>query len=75
MPIDYARMKKLYPQQKAALTRALKTGDHAKVRAVCAKAVREWNEVGAWPDGWSRWQRALDDSAGWNGPHVLLEDL
>jgi hypothetical protein len=73
MPIDYARMKKLYPQQKAALTRAGKDPD--KVLAACQKAVREWNEIGAWPDEWSRWQRALDDARGWQRPHVSLEDL
>jgi hypothetical protein len=59
--INYALMKKLHPQQKSALTRALKTKDPAKVRAVCAKAVREWETIGAWPDDWSRWQRALSD--------------
>jgi len=71
MPIDYARMAKLYPKQKAALTRALKSKDPAKVRAVCAKAVREWDEIGAWPDAWSRWQRALDDAR----IYTRLEDL
>ena len=59
-PIDYARMSAIYPKQKAALTRAVRTGDPEKVAAVCKKAVAEWNEIGAWPDEWSRWQRALD---------------
>ena len=73
---DYARMKTLYPKQKAALTRALKTRDYATVRAACVKAVKEWDsEFGMWPDDWSRWQRALDDTAGWNGTYVSLEDL
>lgn len=61
MAIDYARMQRVHPKQKAALTRAMKTGDLAKVTAVCKAAVTEWNAIGAWPDDWSRWQRALDD--------------
>jgi len=34
----------------------------------------EWTASGAWPDDWSRWQRALDDILPWNR-HVALEDL
>ena len=30
--------------------------------ALCEKAVQEWDVIGAWPDEWSRWQRALDDA-------------
>ena len=60
-PIDYARMNRVRRSQKAALTRARNSGDRDKVVLVCAKAVREWNEIGAWPDDWSAWQRALDD--------------
>lgn len=78
MSIDYARMQRVWPRQKAALTRARKSGDPHKVQEVCAKAVAEWNEIGAWPDDWSLFQRALDDAyikAGlaWGGPR--LEDL
>lgn len=73
--IDYARMRRVFPKQKAALTRALKTRDRTKVAAVCKDAVTEWNEIGAWPDDWARWQRALDDVTGpWERP-VQLEDL
>lgn len=65
MTIDYARMKTLYPKQKARLTRALNTKDQARrkvnVIAACRDAVNEWNEIGAWPDDWNRWQRSLDD--------------
>lgn len=50
---------KKYAQQKAALTRAINSGDKDKVIAACKKAVEEWGDV--WPDDWSRWQRALDD--------------
>jgi hypothetical protein len=72
--IDYARMQKAYPKQKAALTRAVNNKDPLKIKAAVTKAVREWNECGgAWPDDWSRWQRALDDSQ--RGHHQPLEDL
>lgn len=47
---------------KAALTRAEKKGYEA-VLAACKHAVTRWNVWGAWPDNWSRWQRALDDAA------------
>lgn len=53
---------KVYAQQKAALTRAVKTKNKEKVLAVCMAAVAVWNEPGNyWPDDWHRWQRALDD--------------
>jgi len=74
MPIDYARMKKEWPKQKGALTRAVKTGDLEKVKKVCADAVRVWDEVGAWPDDWARFQRALDDVAVYP-EFVSLDDL
>lgn len=57
--IDYARMNRIGPAQKAALTRAVKSGDRDRVVLACAKAVREWDEIGAWTDDWSTWQRAL----------------
>lgn len=62
MPIDYARMQAVYPKQKAALTRAQKK-NYAAVLAVVTATVKEWDAIGAWPDEWSRWQRALDDAA------------
>lgn len=62
MPIDSARMKNLYPKQKARLTRAVKISDAAQRQAAvisaCRDAVNEWDDRGAWPDAWSRWQRA-----------------
>lgn len=64
--IDYDRMKREFPKQKAALTRAVKTGSAEKVAAVCIAAVKVWDEVGAWPDDWSHFQRALDDVLPWN---------
>jgi hypothetical protein len=78
MTIDYALMSKQHPKQKAALTRALHIADpkqrRAAVIAACRKATAEWDIVGAWPDDWSRWQRALDDQFPvFNGPD--LRDL
>lgn len=61
MAIDYARMKVVHPKQKAALTRAKKKGFVAVLNA-CKAAVKEWDAIGAWPDDWSTWQRALDDA-------------
>ena len=60
-PIDYDRMSREFPKQKAALTRALKSGHRDRVVLTCAATVKTWDEIGAWPDDWSRWQRALDD--------------
>jgi hypothetical protein len=60
-PIDYDRMNREFPRQKAALTRALKSGQRDRVLLTCAATVKAWDEVGAWPDDWSRWQRALDE--------------
>jgi hypothetical protein len=61
--VDWARMSRVYPKQKAALTRALKKADKEQRRdaviKACTDAVREWEQIGVWPDNWSRWQRAL----------------
>ena len=95
--IDYERMNKVHPKQKAALTRAMKAyraveidprdrwsfDDKAvkaaeaareKVAQVCKDAVKEWDEIGAWPDDWSVWQNALNDTLGWN-TWIDLRDL
>lgn len=64
--IDYDRMKREWPKQKAALARAVKSGSAEKVAAVCITAVKVWDEVGAWPDDWSHFQRALGDVLPWN---------
>lgn len=56
------QMKALYRRQKGALTRAKKQGPQAVIAAV-EKAFKEWDEsFPAWPDDWSRWQRAKDDA-------------
>ena len=75
MPIDYARANAMIRRQRAALTRAVNSRDPAKVILAAQKAVSEWNQPGmAWPDDWSRWQRALDDVLPWN-QRILLDDL
>lgn len=63
MPIDYARMQREFPKQKAALTRAKKSGDPQKVLEACTKAVKVWEEIGCWPDAWHTWNIALGDAA------------
>lgn len=85
-PIDYDRMNREWPKQKAALTRAVNRYKAAReslrdrvfmddmdieaarerVAQVCRDAVRVWNEVGAWPDDWALFQRALDDCLPYN---------
>lgn len=64
--IDYARMQAVFPKQKAALTRAEKRSDPLdRLRATieaCEKTVPVWDEIGAWPDDWARWARALEDA-------------
>ena len=64
--IDYDRMRRVFPGQKRALTLAVKSGDPVRVATVCIQAVKLWDEIGAWPDDWAAWQRALDDVLPWN---------
>lgn len=71
MSINYARSRAEFPKQKAALTRAIthwrnsdKT-DNSRVVKTCRETVKAWNEWGAWPDDWARWQRALSDTLPW----------
>lgn len=76
-PPDYANVSRVFRQQKAALTRAVNSGSVDRIVAAVRKAVSEWSEPpfhGAWPDDWSRWQRALDDALGF-GQSVRIEDL
>lgn len=60
--IDYDAMKREHPRLKAQLTRAVNSKDPAKVHAACIAALTAWMRWGAWPDNWSNWQRALDDT-------------
>ena len=53
--------------QKAALTRAINSGDRERVRYECVRVVQhDWTEGSPhtpyWPDDWSRWLRALEDA-------------
>lgn len=72
--IDYDRMRKVFPKQKAALTRARNSGDVEKVAKVCKDAIQVWDEVGAWPDDWSLFERTLNDMLPWH-QHVDMRDL
>jgi len=74
MAIDYQRMKVTWPKQKAALTRAVNSGDVEKVKTVCRNAVAEWNEIGAWPDDWALFERKLNDMLPWR-EQLDLRDL
>ena len=74
VPINYAEMARIWPRQKAALTRAMNAKDAKKVVVVCRDAVLAWDRVGAWPDDWARFQRALDDILPW-GTAPRLDDL
>lgn len=60
--INYDRMNRSGPKLKGQLTRAINSGQFSSVLAACQDAVHEWNEIGAWPDNWHRWQIALDDA-------------
>lgn len=72
MAIDYAAANVQFRKQKSALTRAVNADrknptitSRANLLEVVTKAVTEWESPpfnGAWPDDWSRWQRALDDA-------------
>jgi len=59
--INYELAKQEGPKLKAELTRAQKKG-YPAVLAACKHAVTRWEVWGAWPDNWSRWQRALCDA-------------
>lgn len=61
-----------YAQQKAALTRIVKTKNPEKLISECKRVITEWNQT-YWPDDWTKWQRALDDVCGWPAPQ--LDDL
>lgn len=66
--IDYEQARRRGPALKAKLTRAENSPDDVGKGNRVLKAVAEniiaWDEIGAWPDDWHRWQRALDDVYG-----------
>lgn len=72
--IDYERMNKVLPRQKAELTRVVKTKDPEKIAQVIKRHIAVWNEIGAWPDEWARWNNALNDALPWN-QHIDIGDL
>ena len=72
--IDYDRMQQVWPKQKRALATAARTGDVNRIAGVCVDTVQVWDEIGAWPDDWSLFQRALDDALPWN-QQIRLQDL
>jgi hypothetical protein len=59
--------------QRAALTRAVRSGNVDRVAAACRAALAEWSVAG-WPDDWADWSRALEDVQGWPVA-VTLDDL
>jgi len=71
MAIDYARMARVHPSQKRALTLAVKSGDPARIERVTRAAIAVWNQIGAWPDDWHRWEVAVNDSRPhWNPAYL-----
>lgn len=64
-----------YRGQKAALARAITSGDPSRVVAECERTVREWGAC-AWPDDWHRWNIAYGDATAelaghWSGRREL----
>ena len=73
--VDYDALNRMVRRQRAALTRAVNSGEGERVVLACRDAVAEWNRQGSmWPDDWSRWQRALDDVLPFH-QQVSLADL
>lgn len=82
MAIDYQAANRKFRAQKSQLSRAVNQYQRgggqeaqARVRSVVEQHVQEWDLHpfnGAWPDDWSRWQRALDDVGLY---YVSVEDL
>lgn len=61
--------------QKAGLTRAINSGDPAKVRRECERVIStDWRSESPhtpyWPDDWRRWLEALEDAFGYGSPVV-----
>lgn len=58
---DYTLTQREYRNEKSKLTRAQRAGDPQKVLAVARAALALFEEKG-FPDGWYRWQRAMEDA-------------
>ena len=70
-----AAAQRTWRKHSASLTRAINSGDPDRIVTACRAAIRAWDQPGCgWPDNWSKWQRALDDSRPWN-KQIALEDL
>jgi hypothetical protein len=69
-----------YRKQKAALTRAINSGEPRRVIIACERVVEAWRGK-AWPDDWHRWNIALGDACfalqrqGFDCSVIGLEDL
>jgi hypothetical protein len=74
--VDCQALNPMVRRQRAALGRAVRSGDVDQVVLACRDAVAEWDQAAGamWPDDWSRWQRALDDALPYNAG-VDLADL
>lgn len=73
--VDYQALNLMVRRQRAALTRAVNSGDPERVVIACRDAVRAWNAPGCmWPDEWAHWQRALDAALPFHH-QVSLADL
>ncbi len=54
---------KQFRDAKSRLTRAINSGDNARVIAEVDKTYAEWDDGHyAWPDDWHRWERARSDA-------------
>ncbi len=74
-PVDYKRLNDMVRRQRAALTRAVNSGDRERVVLACRDAVNEWNQPGCmWPDDCAQWQCALDNVLPFH-QQVSLADL
>lgn len=62
MTLTREQERRQWTNQKTALTKAIRSGDPAKVIATTRKTVAEWEEIGMWPDSWHRWNIALSDA-------------
>jgi hypothetical protein len=51
-----------YRKLKTALTKAERAGDPSKVIEEAERGLAHFEEIGAYPDDWSRWERAKEDA-------------
>lgn len=79
MSIDYKRMQEVWPGQIKALDKAMKITDSADrltaVKKVIVEVTDVWDEIGAWPDDWARFERALTDAQGWPARYANIAEV